>query len=105
MERNLKESEALFIRGMLKSEEDRNRYVPFLSNCLVKEMMDGGMGGLEFLSSRPDRILGRELAAIEFQDEDGVTVIATINLDQYGDLFELDIWKTDFSPLKNLPIN
>ncbi|WP_420885213.1 DUF6984 family protein, partial [Candidatus Symbiothrix dinenymphae] len=36
-------------------------------------------------------------------DEDGVDVIASLNIDDTGDLYELDIWKTDFSPLIKLP--
>ncbi|MFB5649155.1 hypothetical protein ACE5IS_00800 [Leptospira wolffii] len=30
-------------------------------------------------------------------------VSAVLNIDQYGDLFELDIWKTDFTELKEIP--
>lgn len=35
-------------------------------------------------------------------DQDGVDVIATLSLDNYGDLFELDVWKVDFSPVVSL---
>ena len=38
-----------------------------------------------------------------FTDEDGVKVIASLNVDSDGHLFELDIWKTDFSPLLRIP--
>ncbi|MGT2430711.1 DUF6984 family protein [Cupriavidus basilensis] len=47
--------------------------------------------------------MGSDLASVEFFDEDGVAVIVTLSLDNYGDLYELDIWKTDFSPLRRLP--
>ena len=30
-------------------------------------------------------------------------VSATVNLDNNDELFELDIWKTDYSPLKRYP--
>ncbi|PLZ00076.1 hypothetical protein CY652_22830 [Burkholderia sp. WAC0059] len=29
--------------------------------------------------------------------------MVTANLDEYGDLHELDMWKVDFSPLKQFP--
>ena len=59
-------------------------------------------GAIVEISDR-NRILGNKLAETEFLDEDGITVIATLNLDNYGDPYELDVWKTDFSPLRHLP--
>jgi len=68
----------------------------------VEEMDDGGMGSLLFKSSKLDRLLGKELASKTFVDTDGVEVIVTLSLDNYGDLFELDVWKVDFSPVISL---
>jgi hypothetical protein len=34
---------------------------------------------------------------------DGVLVVATLNASVDGLPFELDIWKTDFTPLKRIP--
>lgn len=65
-------------------------------------MDDGGMGSIRFESKKPGRRLGSDLARETFVDEDGVEVIATLSLDNYGDLFELDIWKVDFSPVVSL---
>ena len=68
----------------------------------VKDMEDGGMGGIRFV--RPDRRrFGTELVRVEYQDSDGVLVSITLNTDDYGDLLELDFWKVDFSPLKRYP--
>jgi hypothetical protein len=65
-------------------------------------MQDGGMGGIRFV--RPDiRRFGRELTEAQYLDSDGVLVIISINADDQGDLFELDFWKVDFSPLKQYP--
>jgi len=36
-------------------------------------------------------------------DRDGVLVSITINSDQFGKLYEVDFWKTDFSPLQQYP--
>lgn len=68
----------------------------------AKPMNDGGMGSLLLL---PDGVneeggkFGKEVSEHQFKDSDGVVVIASLNIDQNGELFELDIWKTDFSPL------
>ncbi len=60
------------------------------------------MGGIRF--ARPDaRRFGAELARGEYLDSDGVPVSITINADDHGELFELDFWKVDFSPLKHYP--
>jgi len=68
----------------------------------VEEMDDGGMGSLLFKSGKLDRFLGKELASETFVDTDGVEVIVTLSLDNYGELFELDVWKVDFSPVISL---
>ena len=39
----------------------------------------------------------------EFKDKDGVDVVASLFLDKEGNLYELDIWKVDFSELLSLP--
>lgn len=72
----------------------------------VQEMLDGGMGSLRlFLGHHGSekRLFGRQTADCIFKDIDGVEVIASLYLDQTGDLFELDIWKTDFSKLRKIP--
>lgn len=68
----------------------------------VKDMQDGGQGGIRFV--RPDpRRFGREVARGEYLDSDGVLVSITLNEDDHGDLFELDFWNVDFSSLKRYP--
>jgi hypothetical protein len=69
-------------------------------------MNDGGMGSLELKlpQSRSDaRTLGSQVAELGFVDHDGVAVIASLNVDQDGLPFELDVWKTDFSRLVRIP--
>lgn len=68
---------------------------------LVEEMNDGGMGSLRFVGS-PDRRFGECVGEVEFDDADGVTVSLALNADQRGELFELDVWKVDFSPLQRI---
>jgi hypothetical protein len=68
---------------------------------LVEEMNDGGMDSLCFVGTR-DRRFGNCIGSAEFDDADGVPVSVSLNVDQHGELFELDIWKTDFSPLQRI---
>lgn len=72
----------------------------------VEPMDDGGMGSLYFIhpsKSRNQRRFGKCVARTEFTDDDGIAVSATLNVDEDGDLFELDVWKTDFNPVSRLP--
>jgi hypothetical protein len=77
-----------------------------LKTIKVVRMNDGGMGSLRFVNtahpSQPQR-MGRSLSKLEFDDADGVKVIASLDLDESGNLFELDLWKVDFTPLIELP--
>lgn len=47
--------------------------------------------------------MGRELVTAEYIDEDQIPVLISVNLDEEGDLFELDFWKVNFAPLKRYP--
>ena len=79
----------------------------WLDTLEVREMKDGGMGSLELAAAaRGDaRSRGRVIseASVQFVDEDGVQVIATLNAGEDGVPFELDVWKTDFSTLRRIP--
>jgi hypothetical protein len=70
-------------------------------------MNDGGMGSLLLLpdgdSTSRNRRLGRMASECEFIDSDGIPVLATLNLDTEGNLYELDMWKTNFEKLIAIP--
>ncbi|MBK8997055.1 MAG: hypothetical protein IPM35_15085 [Myxococcales bacterium] len=70
----------------------------------VRPMPDGGMGSLQFSSETPSPHRHHAIGAAEFEDDDGVLVLAELTVDQDGQLFELDLWKVDFSPLKRWPM-
>ncbi len=73
---------------------------------LVRPMDDGKMGSLYLLPQgnvTERRELGEQVSDFQFTDLDGIKVIASLNLDNTGSLFELDIWKTDFGKLLMLP--
>lgn len=105
MERFLTASERCFIASMLQRVGRESVYGPLLEAITVEDVDDGGMQGLLFHSRRAPRALGQDIARIRFKDMDGVEVMATLTADNYGDLYELDIWKMDFSPLRLLPGN
>lgn len=81
----------------------QNQWLPKLRSVQVQPMLDGGMGSLRFYSRNLGRRRAKRIAADEFKDSDGVPVSVEITIDQYGNLFELDSFKADFSPLHAWP--
>jgi hypothetical protein len=78
--------------------------VPFHREQLpVAPMNDGGMGSLLLFPDRSGRRFGARIAEVNFYDSDGVLVSATLNVDQKGEPFEVDVWKVDFSVLNRWP--
>ncbi len=76
------------------------------SQLLVRPMKDGGMGSLLLFPNGEifeGREFGSQVSDYQYKDSDGVEVIVSLNVDKEGKLFELDVWKTDFSPLCCLP--
>jgi hypothetical protein len=72
----------------------------------VEEMNDGGMGGLYFVSpqkAKSERRFGKCISERQFSDSDNIPILISVNVDEAGDLFELDIWKVDYSPLIRIP--
>jgi len=103
--RHLKDSEKTLIRLLLQQGVGGPPSVTRLDSLEVQEMSDGGMGSLYIVWPGKDaqaRRFGRRIAELQFNDADGVAVIASLNVDKEGDLFELDIWKTNFEPVIHL---
>lgn len=104
MLRKLTDSESRLVRKMLSAVGGMEDLLSALDSLRVSEMNDGGMGSLKFDSSGGEnRRLGNCISRAEFKDKDGVDVSAALNIDQYGNLYELDVWKVDFSPLQRWP--
>jgi hypothetical protein len=100
--RLLKSHEAKLIKTLLMTNSSLAKlFIPRLNTVLVEDADDGGMGGLLFISyiDNADRTIGQKVAETEFLDEDGVLVSVELSLDNHNQLFELDVWKVDFSPL------
>lgn len=106
MVRLLRDDERALLVGMIHGIPQAQGLLSSLENAVVEEMNDGGMGSLRFcqLGTVAPRRLGALLAEREFVDSDGIPVMVAINLDDRGELFELDIWKVDFSPLRRFPV-
>jgi hypothetical protein len=70
---------------------------------LVESLDDGGMGSMRLiLGSEQKTRFGSVASEFEFTDSDGVKVLASLYLNQDSVPFEIDVWKTDFSALKEI---
>lgn len=71
----------------------------------VTTLDDGAMGSFLFSNdtneTRPLKII--PIAEYLFHDKDSIPVLATLYSYSDGQLYELDIWKADFSPLLAYP--
>ena len=83
--------------------EGAPQFLSDLESLKLEPMDDGGMGSHQFQSSELDRRMGSMAAECGFTDSDGIPVLASLLLDQNGQLFELELWKADFSPLCDWP--
>lgn len=101
--RLLNTGESLIVQVLLDRADDQRWRGLDLALLRVRDMEDGGMGSLRFQSVTPDRLYGRTLAEGWYTDEDGVPVVVALYLDRDGNIFELDSWKVDFSPLRRFP--
>lgn len=76
------------------------------SKIRVIDMNDGGMGSI-YISFSAQKDTKHEFDKIVseciFKDFDGIEVIASLNVDKKGEVFELDMWKVDFTRLTYIP--
>ena len=75
-----------------------------IDEVLVEDLSDGGMGSVRVI--RDNSYLKRKAmpyAQAMYIDEDSVLISVQINSDSFGRLYEIDIWKTDFSSVKRYP--
>ena len=100
--RPLRLDEVALMRALLAGVYPGEPLEVVLRDSYVTDMQDGGMGSIRFLGSAPQSF-GMALVEAQYLDSDGVLVSITVNADNEGNLFELDFWKVDFSPLKRYP--
>lgn len=101
-------TELMLLDFLIGGADDFESSEELLGGMKVADVNDDGMGSLRLFPEglkSPDAQFGKRASACQFTDEDGVEVIASLNLDQHGKLYELDIWKTDFGKLIQIPHN
>lgn len=103
MPKFLTSGEVLLIHKKLpKRYELSERLLKDLALVQVADVDVVGSGSLLFLSSTT-QVLGSDIATVMLADADadadGVPVRATLCLDDHDQLFELELWKVDFSPI------
>lgn len=77
-----------------------------LARLKVADMDDGGMGSLRLFPEGfelQESMFGKPVSACQFTDADGIEVIVSLNIDRKGNLYELDMWKTNFARLIRIP--
>ena len=101
-ERHLRSEELELIQSLLSRVSGGGELANTLSDAVVSDMADGGMGSIRFVAS-PPQAMGKQLVETEYVDSDGISVSIALNADTQGRLYELDFWKVDFAPLKKYP--
>lgn len=103
-QRFLRQEEIDLVRALIGGELKSQLAMKDLMACKVFDMNDGGMGSIHFLTSNEEgRGYGGTVAEVKYVDEDRVLVSITLSVDNAGELYELDFWKVDFSPLSRYP--
>jgi hypothetical protein len=92
--------ECAVIDVLLRSAGVTQRY----ESRLVLDVDDGDMRGIVFVSGAGTRrYYAGALATAAYQDSDGELVSVALNVDQYGDVYEIDVWKSSLRPLLRYP--
>jgi hypothetical protein len=100
----MRSDEQDLVRALLSGIYPESEIDLRLARAIVQDMSDDGMGSIRFgESASKKRHFGQVAAAADYVDQDGVLVSITLNLDGQSDLFEVDFWKVDFSPLLRYP--
>lgn len=97
--RPLQDREIAILRKLLGSRGDDS-----FDNLKAFDLNDGDMGSIRIQNeTQAERRFGSELARAQYEDDDGVLVSVTLNVDEFGNLYEMDFWRVDFSPLRRYP--
>lgn len=96
------------MRPLTKAEQVFLSTITQLAGCPLeiptrgRSLTHGGRGSLSF-DPTGSQERAQALIAGRFIDSDGVLVDFELTRDKHGNLFILDLWKVDFSPLLNFP--
>ena len=96
--------EVEFLIGVARGTSIENVVISALRGSLVEDLSDGGMRSIKFHNNVGEkRHFYKEAFAVEYVDADGVPVSIALNIDETGQLYEVDFFKADFSPLVRYP--
>ena len=102
--RPIREDERRLVEILVRDHPQSEQFLRELTNAIVEDMADDGMGSIRFAGIYDgERRFGTVAAEAQGLDADHVPVSMAVNLDTRGHLYELDIWKIDFSPLQDYP--
>jgi hypothetical protein len=103
--RRIRQSEYELLESLLNQADMAASSVGLSRDLLVEELNDGGMGSLRFhgVDKADCRRFGSAILEGEYYDSDGTLASVAVNIDEQGKLYELDIWKIDFSPTQRFP--
>lgn len=99
--RALSANELELLEFML-SDKEHAHLLNGIGSLWVTELTDGNMGSIRFASPLNER-QASYLEKAEFRDVEGSNINVAINTDQTGELYEIDIWKYDFTPVIEFP--
>lgn len=100
-------NELAMLRRLVEKADWKPPVKDWEKSLRVESMEDGGMGSFRIF---PDgritgkRVFGKEISSFSFLDVDDVEVLVSLNLDQNGYLFEVDVWKVDYSQVRKVQI-
>ncbi|TCJ18791.1 hypothetical protein EPD60_03255 [Flaviaesturariibacter flavus] len=94
MARPIKEEERALIAYLLTKVKDGQRY------AIPDDVESLGEAGIQFTQKGEH---AADLVEAEYTDSDGRAVFITLTANDAGALYELDLWKVDFSRLQSYP--
>ncbi|MGG5904831.1 DUF6984 family protein [Sphingobacterium daejeonense] len=99
--RNLNNNEVLFVEGLLKETVEWEKYIQQLKTAKVIDL--NVKYCLRFLLQEYNYndigTFGSNMLQKQVMDIDNVPVLISLDLDRNGNLYELDVWKADFSDI------
>jgi hypothetical protein len=103
--RMLRLDEKALLKSLMVTADEESFIPADLDSLEVIPMDDGGMGSLLLIPHGVEqpRQFGKEVSLQRFVDSDGTPIFVSLNVDRQQRLFEIDIWKVDFSPVIEFP--
>ncbi|EAZ79301.1 DUF6984 family protein [Algoriphagus machipongonensis] len=95
--REISKSELKLVSYLLE-KAGRQTHIP----KMVRPLQDGGMGSISF-DLKGSRKRDSQIIGGSFKDSDGVLVDFELTADENNEVYELDLWKVDFSILLRYP--